>query len=63
MLAGSCNLDYHPKNNANEFNYIDEGGDTDSQYKTREDILGALNGMYVNIKSEIQEKGYMDLQT
>ncbi|MCC8153545.1 MAG: RagB/SusD family nutrient uptake outer membrane protein [Tannerellaceae bacterium] len=56
-----CDLDLHPLNNYNEFNVIGDGGDSDTQYKTREDIQGTLTSMYNNIKNDIQEKGLQDL--
>lgn len=57
----ACNLDYFPETGYSEHDVIKEDGDSDVQYQTREDILGARNAMYNNIKSTIQESGLSDL--
>lgn len=63
LIAGvlaSCSLDKFPETSYTEHNYTDEDQSSDEQYATREDMLGQLNAMYTDLKSNIQESGYSD---
>lgn len=57
----SCEMNLYPENGYNEKNVELSEDDSDQQYTTKEDIKGALEGMYSDIKGSIQESFYSDL--
>lgn len=59
-FASSCELDYYPSDGYNEHNVEVSDDGNDDPYQTREDIRGALDAMYNNIKSDVQESFYSD---
>lgn len=59
----ACELNLFPETGYNEGNVKVEAGDdeeSDSQYKSREDMEGLRNSIYSSWVKDIQEKGYLD---
>lgn len=57
----SCELDKFPETGYSEQNYLGGSDNTDEQYTTREDMLGQRDAIYSDVRSNIQECGYLDL--
>lgn len=60
----SCNLDLYPEMGYTEKNYTEsesEDSSSGSQYSTREDMKGQRDAIYSDVRSNIQESGYLDL--
>ena len=59
VSLASCDLDLYPETGYNEGNVkVDEN--TESQYNTREDMLGLRNSIYNSWAKGVQEYGYED---
>ena len=59
VSLASCDLDLYPQTGYNEGNVkVDEN--TESQYNTREDMLGLRNSIYDSWAKGVQEYGYED---
>ena len=58
----SCVLDLYPRTSFNEGNVTvtDDEETTESQYSSREDMLGLRNSIYSSYVRNIQEAGYQD---
>ena len=55
----SCDLDLYPETSYNEGN-VEVNASTESQYDTREEMLGLRNKIYGDWTKGIQEYGYQD---
>lgn len=54
----SCELDKFPETGYNEHNVVDNGDNTDSAIKTREDLSGQLTAMYNFMRNDCQTLFY-----